>query len=223
MAGTKTDPKQVAGALIREAQDQADEIINAAKRKASEISDEVSRRADIIISEAKKKAKAEVTALDKKPSVSKKTYALTEGKSDTVVICCSDSRFQNAFQLFVEEELAIRTYYPFVMPGAIEMLALSGSIPKFASGLLRYLKFFAKDIAVKNIVIIMHEDCGWYRHFVPKFIQLKGLAKDQQINDMLTTKSLLKQEFPELKVQMYYAAINATKSVEFYEITENKG
>jgi len=64
---------------------------------------------------------------------------------------------------------------------------------------MRYLEFMVKHRAVKNVVIIMHEDCGWYAHFVPRFLQIKGTEKDQQINDMLKAKKLLRENFREWK------------------------
>ncbi len=150
----------------------------------------------------------------------KKTYALSSGRSDTVVVHCSDPRFQEAFQHFAEDELQLKSYDPVIVPGASQLLALHNAVPKFSSGLLRYLEFLIKEHSLKKAVIIMHEDCAWYKHFVPRFVQIKGTPKEQQIEDMLAAKRLLLQEFPELEVRTFYATITPDKKVEFSEILE---
>ncbi len=152
--------------------------------------------------------------------IPQKAYNLSNKKSTAVVVHCSDPRFQEAFRHFVEDELQLKSYDPVIVPGASQLLALHNAVPKFSSGLLRYLEFLIKEHGLKKAVIIMHEDCAWYKHFVPRFVQIKGTPKEQQIEDMLAAKRLLLQEFPELEVRTFYATITPDKKVEFSEILE---
>ena len=149
-------------------------------------------------------------------------YPLNTQGSNTLVIHCSDPRFQEAFGLFLREELALTpgSYDPIVIPGASQMLAFADLLPKFASGLSRPLEFLVKGHGLKRVVVIMHEDCAWYRDFVPKFLRQRGTIKEQQFNDLLQTKMILREKFPHIETEMFYASINPPGRVTFTKVKE---
>ncbi len=199
----KGDPKEIAEKLIKEAQDKAEEIVVQARQKA-----------DDIVQDAKQRIKT----LTPKT----KDYVLVDEKNSTVAIHCNDPRFQEVFHHFIEDKLGLESYTPFIVPGASQLLAMYDSVPKFSSALLRYLEFMVKHRGIKNMIIIMHEDCAWYKHFVPQFHQIKGSQREQQVDDMLASRTLLQEEFPGIKIRLFYAAITPDKKVEFSEITDQK-
>ncbi len=210
-------------------QDRARRAAEQAEAKARDIVSQAEQKADGILSEARKKAdqmlkgasqtSGKEERADETPPA-KKTYSLNNEKSDTIVFCCSDPKYQEAFQLFLSRELKLKAYAPLILPGASQLLTFSDSVPKFSTALLRSLRFLVKEQGVKHIVVIMHEDCAWYRVFVPAFLEMKGDAKDQQIQDMVATKRLIQEEFPGVDVRMFYAAVGPEKKVEFSEILE---
>jgi hypothetical protein len=154
--------------------------------------------------------------------IKNKTYALSQEKSDSLVIHCSDPRFQNAFRAFAVGELGLKVYDSLVIPGASQLLMFSDLLPKFSTAFMRSLKFLVKEHSLKRIFIITHEDCAWYGRFVPIFLAVKGSVKDQQISDLYSTKHLLEEEFAGVSVRIFYAAINQAKEAEFSEITEKQ-
>lgn len=150
-------------------------------------------------------------------------YPLREGLGDTLIISCSDRRFQRAFHMFTEEELGLGDDYDqLVFPGASQLLAFGKSLPKFTNALIRPISFLVEGHELKRVVVFMHEDCSWYRNFVPKFLPLKGLGKEQQIIDMVTTDHMLREMFPDIQVDMFYASITPDGHVAFSEIKESK-
>lgn len=149
-------------------------------------------------------------------------YPLYEGGSDTLVVHCSDWRFQEAFRLFLREDVGLENYDSLVIPGASQLLTFGNSLPKFAGAFARPMKFLVKGHGLKRVVVIMHEDCAWYRDFVPTYVHIKGTVKEQQIQDMLTTKLMMKEEFSDIKVEMFYAAMTPAKRVVFNKVAEKR-
>lgn len=152
----------------------------------------------------------------------KEDYPLHEKASDTLVIQCSDSLFQEAFNDFVREELGIKTRSLIAIPGASQVLTFSDYLPKFAMALLRPLRFLVKEQGLRRVIVIMHEECRWYRDFVPTYFSMKGNIKNRQIEDALAGKRIISEEFPDLEIRMFYAAITPQRRVSFSEIVEKK-
>jgi hypothetical protein len=147
-------------------------------------------------------------------------YPLHKETSDTMVMHCSDPRFQEAFSRFVHEQLGIEVYDPFIVPGASQILMFTDKIPKFANSFARPLEFLIKGHHLKRVVIIMHEDCAWYRDFVPKFFGSATNIKNRQVQDMLAAKRMFQESFEDMSVEMYYATINPDQTVFFSRIEE---
>src|SRR3989344_2761425 len=118
----------------------------------------------------------------------KETYPLHEETNDTLVIQCSDPRFQEAFRTFIQEEFGIKTYSSIVIPGASQVLTFSDFLPNLAVSLSRQLKFLVKEQGLKRLIIITHDECLWYKDFVPTYINVKGNIKGQQIKDILESR-----------------------------------
>src|SRR3989344_1833369 len=155
----------------------------------------------------------------------RESYPLNIGGVDTLVAHCSDPRFQEAFQLFILEELELKpgSYDPIVIPGASQLLTFADSFPKFASGFTRSMEFLVKAHHLKRTVIIMHEDCLWYSDFVPTFVTRHMNPRDRQISDLLKTKKLIEEKFPRrMQIEMFYASIQPPDRVTFSEIKEGK-
>ena len=150
------------------------------------------------------------------------SYPLHDQGSDTLLVHCSDPRFQEAFRLFIKEELKLKpgSYDPLVIPGASQLLTFADSLPKFASGFMRPMEFLVAGHNLKRAVVIMHEECAWYRDFVPKFMRMHLSPKDQQISDLVKTKKILTGKFPHIQVEMFYASIASPGRVSFSEIKE---
>ena len=192
--------------ILRHAEEKAEQIIEAARKEAGQLL-RVQQEQTVLLKEKEKK--------------DKKEYYPFEGKeTDTLVIHCSDHRFRKAFEIFLKEELGVENYDSLVIPGASQLLSFMNFLPKFSGIFDRLTKFLVEKHGIKKIIVIMHENCGWDRHFVPKYFLNKGTEKEQQIRDMLLMKKWVRENFPGLTVEMFYASLVQNKGVQFSRIEE---
>lgn len=91
------------------------------------------------------------------------TYQINQIPPDTVVIHCSDPRFQESFRLYLDD-IGINHPELIVIPGGIHDL-VSPSRIKAARTLKEQIEFMVKNGNVHRIVIIGHEDCRWENHW----------------------------------------------------------
>lgn len=228
--------EQIFATLHKQTEEALEKTVSIGKEEVSRLKEEAKSEAESILQKARAEAQQLLASASEQtkhhrtvrgqetaPDLEARgEYPLNQGVSDTLVVHCSDPRFQEAFRTFAKEELGLPSYDSLVVPGASQLLTFADSLPKFAQALFRPLKFLVKGHSLKRVVVIMHEDCAWYKDFVPKFVHMKGDAKGQQIKDMLATRQMIHEEFPGLEVRMFYAAITEGKGVRFSEIKETR-
>ena len=57
----------------------------------------------------------------------------------------------------------------------------------------------------KRIVAIAHQDCAWYKQ--RKFLGFKIDLRERQIGDLLRVAARLKEAFPNMTIETYYARL----------------
>lgn len=227
--------------IIEDATEKANEFLTEqrtkAQQEASELLERARRDAEQIMQDASKNASRMTHGVEggieesmpqdhprrlstEMPQETRDDYPLRTERSDTLVIHCSDSRFQEAFNLFLREELDLQIYDSLIVPGASQLLTFSNSLPKFFDALARPMQFLIKAHELKRVVLIMHEDCAWYHGFVTKFARLKSDMKEHQKHDMLVAKQIIQNEFPHVEVNMFYAGMTSNDKVQFVEVKE---
>jgi hypothetical protein len=152
------------------------------------------------------------------PDSSAKTYALETAPPEALVIHCGDPRFQKAFREFVTAELGIKSYTPVIIGGGIHALGLQSFLPKNYKILWEQIKFFIKEQKLRQVIIINHEDCAWYkkmRSYHPTIeIPLKGMI------DLRTSARTIMKDFIGVNVRMFFAGLDGDK-VFFSEVTKD--
>ncbi|MBI2023031.1 hypothetical protein HYT01_00500 [Candidatus Giovannonibacteria bacterium] len=83
-----------------------------------------------------------------------------EGKK-VLVFCCSDGRFVNKTHKFVEDHLVVKNFNFIAVPGAIHFLV--SKLLKASWIAKQWVKFFADHHGTNRVIIIHHQDCGWYK------------------------------------------------------------
>ena len=91
-------------------------------------------------------------------------------RSSILVVHCSDPRFQAHFKEFLTQHLKLEDYIPLTIPGGVSALTLVDEMPKFFHVMNKWLSFF-KD-SVKQVVLISHEDCMWYKELKIKGVKI---------------------------------------------------
>ena len=150
-----------------------------------------------------------------------KTYPLKETPADTLVVYCSDHRFQAATRSFLDEELGLDgNYYAVSFPGSVQILTFEKALPKFANSLLRPIRFLIKNGGVKRIVAIAHEDCVWCKTFVPLYRASRKQEEviSEQRKDLVSARRILLAHHPQLTVELFFANISPEETVTFTKI-----
>ena len=205
----------------QQAQEEADKLLKEARQEAEEIITEARARAEEIMpgERVEKKEADLVEVQSSKIQAQSGQYVLIHAPTDTLVIQCSDHRFQQVFSSFCNGQILPGENFDLLaFPGASQLLVFGEANPKLTNSLLRPIKFLIKQHGVKRIVIIMHEDCGWYNNFVSTFFRVTEPMRETQEKDMRQAKKALRDLFPGIAVDLYYATIAKGDSVEFHPV-----
>lgn len=133
------------------------------------------------------------------------TYRVSRAPAEAIVIHCGDPRFQEAFRQFVTRELGIRNYVPIIIGGGIHALGMQSLMPKNFKILWEQIKFFVKEAGVRQVIIINHEDCAWYKKmkgFHPTIrLPIKGKL------DLRTATETILRDFTGVSVRTFWAGL----------------
>lgn len=128
----------------------------------------------------------------------------------TLFICCSDPMFVRFFEEF-RNFLGIKDYGPITIPGGPHTLVAPPHLPEFTRVAKFSFRLLASRHAIKKIVGVAHNDCGWYKRVYD------NSTEEGQISHLRQVHASIKAQFPEVQVDLYFARRNK-KSVQFLRI-----
>ncbi|MDP2909789.1 MAG: hypothetical protein Q8N69_01830 [bacterium] len=114
---------------------------------------------------------------------------------NTIVVCCSDSRLWSVEDELVKMGYPKGSYYRLYLFGAGKRIASGSKI--FLKDTLRMIAFAIKE-GVVEALILHHDDCKAYG------IKEGAKEKSAQITDLRKIKTILRHEFPELRVKTHF-------------------
>ena len=123
----------------------------------------------------------------------------------TVVVHCSDPRYQPHFQDFLHRGLALDRYSLVCVPGGPQCLILTGYLPKFSWAGWRWMKFLKTLMDPARIVLIAHHDCRWYLE--NRVVPHPSEARAHQIDDMRQVRAELQERFGKVSIELFYATL----------------
>lgn len=129
-------------------------------------------------------------------------------KAETVMVRCSDHRRARACEDFLENQLhaPVGSYDLLVVPGGPQFLCAVDYMPKFLWVGIRWMRFLVEQHGIRRVVLINHQDCGWYRQLHGAV--LEGARKEErQKEDLRRARRDLTEAFPELKVEIFFARL----------------
>jgi len=133
------------------------------------------------------------------------TAKLNLTDTDVLAVHCGDHRFQAAIHEFLNQGLNLGGNYDLlVVPGGPQSLTLVEYLPKFSWASWRWFRFFVESHDLKRLILIQHQDCGWYKT-LPLHLHDSPEPRARQEQDLRRVKSALAKEFPQLGVELYYA------------------
>ena len=134
-----------------------------------------------------------------------KSYVSTvpwdEQRVGAAAIYCSDGRFGEQMDEFLHNSLGLPRYDRVAVPGGAGCLAGHLMVYHEAQALDRQLSFLITSHALTRIVMIAHENCGFYK----SLWLTEGSIEKQQAVDMKKVADLLRQQHPKIGVEAYFA------------------
>ncbi len=120
-----------------------------------------------------------------------------------LAIFCSDERFVNATLEFLRRHLGIDRCDLMVVAGG------PAFIPKNETALMERLDLLLKAHEVKQVILIAHDDCGYYKHLH------KGLPsqtlKEKQREDLLA--AMTKVQAKGIQAKAFFAFVDSGEVV----------
>jgi hypothetical protein len=135
---------------------------------------------------------------------------LTNVDPEALVVYCSAARYQQHFEEFLVEGLKLENYSLIAIPGGVQALTLLDFLPKFAWAGWRWAKFLVDADRPPRLVLIGHEECRWYKYLWPN-----ETLRDRIVGDLGRVQGSLQERFPRVRVERYYARIDAQGHVVF--------
>jgi hypothetical protein len=120
-------------------------------------------------------------------------------------VYCSDGRYGEAMDEFLHDCLGLPHYDRVAIPGGAACLAGHLLAMRERGALVRQLKFLVESHALNRVVLIAHQDCGFYKHNVHPSKLRQTPLEDLQFADLKTVAGFLRDIHRELVVDAYFA------------------
>ena len=127
--------------------------------------------------------------------------AFDDRRIGAAAIYCSDGRFGEQMDEFLQEGLAVPRYDRLAVPGGAACLAGHTSAYHEKGALERQLNFLIREHGLRRIILIAHDGCAFYRE-----VQL-GLRtlEQQQASDLEKAAMFIRTSNPSVEVETYFA------------------
>ncbi len=138
---------------------------------------------------------------------------INRADAEVLVVHCSDHRFQAGIREFLDRGLKLGENYDLlIIPGGPQCLTLVEYLPKFAWVGGKWFRYLVENHELKRMILIAHQDCGWYES-LPLHLHSSAKPRDRQVEDLRRAYRSLMKEFPEIRVELYYAGWNIDDSI----------
>jgi hypothetical protein len=130
-------------------------------------------------------------------------------RPSATIITCVDGRWYHHFQEFARTHLGTGTRTDYLaVPGGVEPLGLLDLVPKDFNFFRRRIEGLVEAHGTRRIVAIAHQDCAWYK--ARKIGRFKLDLRERQITDLRRAAKLLREYFPDILVETYFARLSGT-------------
>jgi hypothetical protein len=120
-------------------------------------------------------------------------------------VYCSDGRYGEAMDEFLHDCLGLPHYDRVAIPGGAACLAGHLLAMRERGALDRQIRFLVESHDLSRVVLIAHQDCGFYKHNVhPGKLRQKPL-EEIQFADLAAVAALLHDFRRDLAVDAYFA------------------
>ena len=133
------------------------------------------------------------------------TILFDRARIHAAAIYCSDGRFGEQMDQFLQEALRLPRYDRLAIPGGPACLAGHSAAFRQQQGLLEDLKFLVSVHRLERVILIGHQNCAFYLdHLHVHEIELLR----HQCDDLQKAADRVREVDPSLEVESYFAALN---------------
>jgi hypothetical protein len=125
--------------------------------------------------------------------------------SGAAAVFCSDGRFAGQINDFLQNGLGLYGYDRLVLAGGPACFAGHFAAYREEEGAISHLKFLARLHGLTRLILISHEDCGFYRDFLR--VREMDLL-DRMRLDLARATLRATVAAPQLKVEAYLARLS---------------
>lgn len=133
-----------------------------------------------------------------------------------VAMYCSDGRFGEQCDEFLQQGLGLPRYDRLAVPGGPACLAGYETTHRQEEGLIEEIKFLVQVHGLARVVLIAHQSCAFYTDFL-KF-QMDELLS-HQCDDLAKAVRRVQEIDHSLSVEPYFA-LRSDKTVHFRKLSE---
>lgn len=127
-------------------------------------------------------------------------------------VYCSDGRWGEQFDEFLQDHLALPRYDRLAVPGGAACLARHFKTYREEEGVVEQLRFLIDTHGIEQVVLIAHEGCAFYS----RRLQISPLQlESQQREDLQKAVRRVQQLARHLHVHGYFARVNYRQEVLF--------
>jgi hypothetical protein len=139
-----------------------------------------------------------------------------ENRVGAAAIYCCDGRYGDHFDEFLHKGLHLPRYDRLALPGGAACLAGHFLAFKEEEALVEQLRFLIKTHALERIVLIAHQDCGFYAH---RLHLAPSQIETQQREDLQTAVKRIRSIAHNLAVDTFFARKHSDGTIRFEAIT----
>lgn len=130
--------------------------------------------------------------------------------SGILAIFCSDERFVEINLKFLRNSLKIKQFDLITIPGGPAFLVNN------ELNLLERLRILVEAHGIKQIILISHYDCGYYKKSIGDSSEEKILNK--QMSDIRESLHIIKKIFKDISVKGFYVQTYNSEMIEHIQI-----
>lgn len=129
------------------------------------------------------------------------TVPFDQERVGAAAVYCSDGRFGEQMDEFLHQSLGLPRYDRVAVPGGAACLAGHMMVYHEAAALERQISFLITTHALTRVVLIAHENCGFYKGLWLGTVTLE----QQQAHDLQKAAEFIRSNHPKMAVDAYFA------------------
>jgi hypothetical protein len=124
------------------------------------------------------------------------------------VVFCSDGRFADQVNDFLQNGLGLYGYDRLALAGGAGCFAGHFAAYREEEGAVSHLQFLARLHGLTRLILISHEDCGFYRDF----LRVREMDLLQRMRmDLISAVRRVDAATPQLKTEAYLARLRGSE------------